>query len=211
MPFTTYTELKTSVADWLNRANDPVIMAAIPDFIALVEARFGAHEAIQYERRDSLVLNAASVTLPTDCREVRSLYFDDATRRYPIELRTPEEIDPTRIGPVVAGIPRKAAVTSNGAALIISPTPDTSYTCWIVYLTKLVPLATTSPNWLLTSYPNVYLYGSLCEAEPYLKNDERIPVWKDKLEEALGDLQKLVERRQFSGNTPVQRPRNAIG
>lgn len=209
MALTSYTTLKASIADFLNRTD---LTAVIPDFITLLEAELKRHDAIEYERRDTIVLNAQSVTLPTDCREVRSLYFDDATRRYPIELRTPEEINPTRLGPLVAGIPKFAAVHSNGSALLISPTPDASYTAWIVYLTTLTSLsATTATNWVLTDHPDIYLYGSLMQAEPYLKNDERLPLWQSRLDRAYEQLNALVERRQFSGNTPILRPRLAIG
>ena len=43
-------------------------------------------------------------------------------------------------------------------------------------------------NWLLTSYPDVYFFATLCEIEPYIVEDERIPMWQAKLEQALSEL-----------------------
>jgi len=206
---TSLVELETAIANWLNRAD---LTDRIPEFIALAEARFNRLEAIQYERLDTLVLGGANVAFPTDCREVLSLYFNDATRRGPLDIRSPEEINPSRMGPVVAGVPIAAAVVSNGAALLIHPTPDQSYTVWITYLTKLAALSdSATTNWLLTSHPDLYLFGALCEAEPYLKNDERVGLWKSKVDEGLGELQSLAERRKFSPNTPILRQTQAIG
>lgn len=52
----------------------------------------------------------------------------------------------------------------------------------------LVSLMTTDPNWLLTAHPDIYLYGTLVEAAPFLKDDARVPVWEARLQDAIESL-----------------------
>jgi hypothetical protein len=47
----------------------------------------------------------------------------------------------------------------------------------IWYFKKLAALS-TAVNSLFTSHPDLYLYASLCAATPFLKNDNRIPIWE---------------------------------
>jgi hypothetical protein len=58
-------------------------------------------------------------------------------------------------------------------------------------------LRTTDPNWYITNAPQVLLYGSLIEAEPFLRNDERIQLWRSYYDEAVGLLKReaLFEAR----------------
>lgn len=209
MSITTYATLQTAIGNWLDRDD---LTDRIPEFIALFEARANRHEAIQYERLDTIILDARTVALPSDCKEPLGLFFDDATRRGAIEIRSPEDINPSRLGPVTAGVPTHAAVYANGSALLLHPTPDQSYTAWLTYITKLTPLSTTATtNWLLNDHPDLYLFGSLCEAEPYLKNEERLPLWKTKTDDGFAELLSLAERRKYSANTPLLRQTQSIG
>lgn len=83
---------------------------------------------------------------------------------------------------------------------IIAPTPDQAYP-FEVLVYQLLPLLdeTNQTNWLTEYAPQVLLYASLLEATPFLKNDERIPVWQqmyDRSAQALNgeDLSKILDR-----------------
>jgi hypothetical protein len=83
---------------------------------------------------------------------------------------------------------------------LVAPTPDDNYPIEIVYYQQ-PPLLDSSnqTNWLTDYAPNALLYRSLLEATPFLKNDERIPVWEGmyaKQMQAINtqDLQKIVDR-----------------
>lgn len=83
---------------------------------------------------------------------------------------------------------------------LIVPTPDISYPCEIVYY-QLPPLLDSSnqTNWLTQYAPNALLYRTLLEMTPFLKNDERVGVWKDFYQEEMSnlnaeDIQKVVDR-----------------
>lgn len=83
---------------------------------------------------------------------------------------------------------------------LIAPTPDQNYP-WAVNYYAQPPLLDNSnqTNWLTEFCPNLLLYRTLLEATPFLKNDERIPVWQDFYKEELAavnqeDLQKAADR-----------------
>lgn len=83
---------------------------------------------------------------------------------------------------------------------VFAPTPDNAYPIEIVYyeLPQLLD-ETTQQNWLTNYAPNALLYGTLLEATPFLKNDERIQVWLNFYQMAIDslnteDMKKIIDR-----------------
>lgn len=83
---------------------------------------------------------------------------------------------------------------------LLAPTPDTAYPIEILYY-ELPPLLDDSiqTNWLTEYAPQLLLYGTLLEATPFLKNDERISVWQQMYDRAAAmlngeDLAKVLDR-----------------
>jgi hypothetical protein len=74
-----------------------------------------------------------------------------------------------------------------------------------VYYKALPALSANSTNWLLTAHPDVYLYGSLMQAAPYLKNDERLAVWGSLYTASIADLNQSSDRAEVSGGPLVMR------
>jgi hypothetical protein len=74
-------------------------------------------------------------------------------------------------------------------------------TSWLVYDLGIVRAylsalsASNTTNWLLTLAPDLYLYGSLLEAAPYIGNDERIPVWASAVSTVIDQLNTLGHRQ----------------
>lgn len=188
----------------------------IPDFIALVEADLRHDEAVSSYRRSTITLNAATVALPSDFREFGSdgsLFFDDGIRQGPIEIVPPESwaAEEGRTGRLT-GYPRFATVATDGTELLLSPVPDQAYTAKIVYAIKLPVLsATNASNWILDGHPDLYLYGALKHAAPFLKEDPRVATWGPFYDQAKARLRSFVIRRAAGGNTMRMRPRRAIG
>ena len=210
MALANYENLKTAVAGWLNRTD---LTSDIIDFITLCEDEIARRVETEFERRDTITLNAEVVSLPSDLREITSLALDDANRGGPIEILSPEQLT---IYKAASGrrtsYPRKAAITTNGTELILAPVPDTSYVAEIIYATKLDRLSgSVSTNWILDDHSDVYLYGSLIHSAPFLKDDQRMGVWQSLFEKALAQIAALIERRKWAANTLIMRPRRAIG
>jgi len=83
---------------------------------------------------------------------------------------------------------------------LIAPTPDEDYPFEVLYY-ELPPLLddVVQTNWLTEYAPQLLLYGTLLEATPFLKNDERISVWQNMYDRAAAmlngeDLAKILDR-----------------
>lgn len=73
---------------------------------------------------------------------------------------------------------------------LIAPTPDISYPFQIGYLEMPVPITVNNQtNWLTTYAPDVYQWGVICKLIPFLKDDERIPMWEARYEKARQTLE----------------------
>ena len=71
---------------------------------------------------------------------------------------------------------------------------------WINYFQSLPALTDINQtNWLLDRHADLYLWSSLLNAEPWLKNDARIAVWRQRRDDALTEIadESIVET--FSG------------
>lgn len=83
---------------------------------------------------------------------------------------------------------------------LIAPTPIAIYPWQVNYYQQPPYLEDSNQtNWLSLYAPNALLYRALLEATPFLKNDERIPVWESMYEKWVDmldktDLQKIVDR-----------------
>ena len=91
--------------------------------------------------------------------------------------------------------------TVDGQVLRLAPTGTVT-----IRLTKsFCPLSASVPyNWLLREHPDVYLYGALLQAAPFLRDDERIPVWRSFFIDAINSINQREIRRQIGGVLRVQ-------
>ena len=207
MALTTYAELQTATANWLDRTD---LTDRVPEFIALAEASFNRtiRQPQMITKNDSFSISGQYTTLPTDTLEIIRIVVD-VQPVITLEYLTPEEISERRSSLTGTGKPYYFTVvggTTNQLEVLRSP--DETYTTSIVYYTKIAALSdSATSNWLLTNHPDIYLFGTLLEAEPYLKDDERVPLWLTRLEKALGDLRLQGEREMHSGSSLRMRSR----
>jgi len=206
MAISTYAELQTATANWLDRTD---LTDRIPEFIDLAESTFNRtirnHRMIT--KNDSYSLDSRYVNLPTDTLEVIRIVVD-VSPQITLEYLTPEEIAERR-GAGSSGRPVYFTVIGGSTNQIeLLPSPDSTYTSSIVYYTKIPALTdAATENWLLTNNPDIYLFGTLVEAEPYLKNDERMPMWSARLSKALNELKLQGEREMHTGSSLRMRSR----
>lgn len=202
MALSTYSELQASVAGWLNRSDLTVV---IVDFVALAEATI-KRRLRRRTARASIPIASASVTLPADCAELRSISFVSTSygQDLPIRIGTPEQLAEVRARHSATGRPVQAAVI--GAQLVFAPAPDAVYTADITYFQQLTPLTASAPsNVVLTEAPDAYLFGALLQAAPYLAHDERIPVWQSRFDAAIDELNAVREHEELNASVrPVR-------
>lgn len=210
MAFDTLTGLITEVGDLLDRAD---LTAKVPSWVALVEAE--VQRILQGRNmRTTLAVTfdtTGAVTLPSDYRSPVSLTLETDAATWPIDMTTYERVQEKR-GSLSTGSPRYAAIQDN--TLILAPVSDsnTAYTGTFIYDATVAPLTVASPtNWVLTNHPDLYFYGTALHSAPYLREDERIPVWEKFYEKAIEQVRIARDRAEFGANTPVVRPRSALG
>lgn len=194
MAITSYAELQTAVANWLGRAD---LTSRVPEFIALCEAKLNRElRAIDQETKNaSFSINDEYVNVPSGFLEARLFQVTANGRRFALkQLSLEQQTNRYKDG---AGTPESFAVV--GGQFRFGPIPDTTYTATLIYYTAIVALATSSPNWVLTNHPDVYLYGSLLEAEGFLQDDNRLPVWKAGYNEGVATLREAHLRKRWGG------------
>lgn len=181
MALTNYADLQASVANFLHRTD---LTSVIPDFITLAETKM--YRDIDAKLQDTVTtLSTATgietVTLPADFINMRSLVVL-STPNEALDYYAPDSYFNAKPWNS-AGKPSIYTILNN--TLYLQDVPDAIYSLKVVYRAKVPALATASTNWLMTNFPNVYLYGTLCEAAPYMMNDERVPLWSAKYQEAI--------------------------
>jgi hypothetical protein len=190
------TSLQSAVTEYLARDQDATLIARIPTFIQLAEAKFNRQLFVrQMERRSTALVNLASsepefISLPSDFQSMRRVRLSSVTGKPCLEFKSGTQMDEYRFATSdVLAQPRYFTVF--GDEIELAPTPDAAYTIEMVYRQSIPPLASNGTNWLLTLAPDLYLYGALLESAPYIKEDERIRTWGLGFTTALGDLNNL--------------------
>jgi len=198
MAIGTYAQLKTAAANWLDRSD---LTDRIPEFIALAEARFNR----ELRTRDmetvstaiSTVAGTREYSLPTGFVQMKEFHLstDPLT---PLAYITPEMMTRLWAGSATAK-PQVFTIIADNVRL--GPAPDAVYTTSMLYyktFTALSDSATT--NDMLTNNPDVYLYGTLLEAEPFIMNDQRIQVWLGAFDRAVASIQNQDNKDRHSGS-----------
>lgn len=199
MPFATYAELQAEIIGFLGERTD--LIAKVPSWVTLCEeslnARLRCRE--QHERAIALLTEEFEY-LPVNFGAVDYVRLGDGNGGYVrLKYRTMQQLDNEWHG--AQAVDKPAAFSIIGTQIRFAPPP----TPFVIpdgvdpdlepakcrhfelgYWTKVAPLTSpTSYNVVLQTYPSLYLFGSLVEAEPYLANDQRVQLWGTRFEGAL--------------------------
>lgn len=197
MALSTYTELQASVLSWMNR---PDLSAQVPDFVAIAESRINDDLRVSQMLTAaalSTVANVQTVALPTGWLAFKALSVDGEPMQYLPADRIRAQADGGKREPDSYAI--------EGSNLLLSQTPDAVYTIDTLYYAKVPALATAvgGVNWLLTKYPNIYLYGALVSACQFTMNDERANYWGGLYANAV-ESARAVDRLATSSGSPLR-------
>ncbi len=196
MAITTFAELKTAIANWLERDD---LTNRIPEFVSLAEDRIGLETDIRIramETSSDLTVDAQTVALPTRYLESRRIYLDGTPRRR-LDFLTPENFWIRNLSTQTS---QPQFFTVEGEDLVFGPAPDSTYTGKHLFYQKFASLsADTDTNWILTNARGLLLYGSLLEAEPFIKNDPRLTLWASLYDDLVEKVKKSDKRDRYSG------------
>lgn len=198
-----YATLQSTIADYLNRAD---LSSQIQTFIQLVEAdlntRLRAREMIVRAQAQS---NAEFVQLPFDWLEAINLQLIDGVS--PLRYITLDKSD--QVNHAKSYTSPAFYSLMNGAIEIVPP-PSDDIEIEMIYYGKIPALSdSNTTNWLLTKAPDVYLYGALTHAAPFLMDDQRTQVFGQVYLSRVESLREESEKSLHSGSPLVARTRRS--
>jgi hypothetical protein len=196
MSFATYSNLQTSIANYLARSD---LTSIIPDFITLAENRLRRELRIRQMLKSvttSTVSGDATVELPSDFLEIRD-FVVMTNPIQPLSYSSPSSLS-NDLRTSEVGVPLSYTILASEFQL--APAPDGVYTLKMLYFAAPPYLSSSNAsNVFLNVAPDGLLYGALVEAEPYLMNDARINTWGSMYDRAITSLTKSDEEGQYSG------------
>lgn len=201
MSLADYTGLKTSIGDWLHRSDISASAGVVDDFIDMAEAEFNATlRTRSMEAQTDIVMSAGYILHPTDWLGWKRLSIMDSGIPLDAQPAPNEYLD--IVGPNSTGQPWYYAVKGSKTYF----NRNSSYTIRSWYYQTITALsASNTTNWLLTKYPQAYLYGTLLQATAYAEKDDRLQIWKVAYDDA---IQKVISdsiKSLHGAQTPVMR------
>ena len=186
----TYDSLVENIQSYLNRTDDDTL-AKIPLFIMLAEQII----ASQIKFLGNLTVQTSTMTIgqpildkPARWHKTVSMNVTVAGERQPILLRTYEYLREYWPDDTQTGIP-KFYCDYNYDNWLVAPTPASTYSFEVLYYERVQPLdSNNQTNWFTIYAPQAMLYGSLLQAMPFLKNDERLPMWQAQYQAIMNTL-----------------------
>jgi len=191
-----YTDLKSQIADFLNRDD---LTSVIPTFISLAEADMNRKlRHWRMERRSNAVLDTQYSALPTDFLEAIRLQLTGA-QTHRLEFISHSELMDKRAASNTAGTPK--FYTFIDGTIEVYPTPDQTYTIEMNYYSIIDALSTSNAdNWAITYHPDVYLYGALTHSAPYLGEDARTQTWAALYQNAVSGINNEDDKAKSGGS-----------
>ena len=200
----TYAELKTAIANYLNRSD---LTSDIDTFIDNVEAELNRRlRTKDMIKRATATADKQYLTVPTDWIEAINVEIT-SNDFSPLFQQSIESLDVYRkSNNNSTGQPVYYAMVDDSIEL--APTPDAEYTLQLTYYAKISALSdSNTSNFVSVSHPDVYLYGALKHASIFLMEDERIPMFTQQFEKALEEMRLEQEKAAFGKGSLMMRRR----
>lgn len=176
----TYDSLVADISSYLERT-DTATLEKIPTFIMLAEQVI----ASQIKFLGNLTVNTSTLVqgqdvIPKPARWHKTVSMNVTVdgERKPVLLRKYEYLREYWPDPTLTAVPAYYA-DYDYTHWLISPAPDDSYSFEVLYYERVQPLdSSNQTNWFTIYAPQALLYGTLMQAMPFLKNDDRMGMWK---------------------------------
>ena len=198
MALNTFTALKASIADFLNRDD---LTAVIPDFISLAEAQINRdvrHWKMEARSSGQQTGGDEYMQYPADWVETIRLHLTGSGTSVVNPISRDAMADKRASAEDVTGKP--IFYTHADGQFQLYPTPSTDTDFELLYYQKVPSLSSNADNWLLLDSPDVYLYGALLHSAPYLAEDQRVAIWAQMYSAAVARLNEASESARYSGS-----------
>lgn len=194
---TNYSTLQQAIADYLNRAE---LTTFLPNFTQNCESKLYKRLRIRaMEEALSVSISGGVANIPADFLALRYAYVESQPVRF-LKVATPEEIYSRY--PIRAGAEdMPSLIATEGDTFIFGPYPGDYAVKGIYYARPVALSGSNTTNWFTANAPSLLLYGSLLEAESFIQNDQRLPVWKAAYDEELKIVQDAEKYERRSGSS----------
>lgn len=176
----TYDSLVENIQSYLERT-DTATLEKIPLFIMLAEQIIASQIKFLGNltvNANTMVAGANIIDKPARWHKTVSMNITVDGKRYPVLLRKYEYLREYWPDPAQTNTPKFYA-DYDYTHWLVAPTPDIPYNFEVLYYERIQPLdSSNQTNWFTIYAPQALLYGSLLQAMPFLKNDERVPMWQ---------------------------------
>jgi hypothetical protein len=189
MSVSTYSELKSAIASWLHRSD---LTSVLSDFVTLSESKFNRRlRTRQQETAFSGTPTAYEIAIPADFAAVRKLWR--TSDKWELIQRPIDTLTFLQEGGQSTGF----AITD---AFVFDGTSEVGG----IYYAKVTALSdSATTNWLLTAYPDLYLWAGLSEAAFYSKDLNAAAMWTERADALIKEINTTSQRDKFSGPLKV--------
>lgn len=186
MALTTLGGLKAAIATWLERTGDSAVTGNVGDLVALAEARLmqelGSIRTTKSSTTLTGTVGSRALTLPAGYLFPVSLILTTTTDEQLLRAYIAGQ-EPLR---TTQGAPEAWAV--NDGALELDCLCDAAHTFRFTYAKGLGLTGDSDTNWLLTTYPNAYLFASIIEAATLLGDADTVAGYEARLAPVLAGI-----------------------
>jgi hypothetical protein len=176
----TYDSLVADISSYLERT-DQQTLEKIPTFIMLAEQVIAAEIKFLGNRtvmQSNMIQGQDVINKPARWHKTVSINITVAGQRRPVLLRPYEYLRTYWPDPTQTDVPEYYA-DYDYTHWLVAPTPASNYAFEVSYYERIQPLdSSNQTNWFTIYAPQALLYGSLLQAMPFLKNDERMQMWQ---------------------------------
>lgn len=215
---TTYTGLVNAIQAF-TEVDEPTFIDNIPTFVQDVERLVNNTVQLPAFRRNvtgSATADFPYLTLPDDFLSTFSVAVMNTDEplvpnnyRYMLnkDVNYIREFFPY---PGTTGTPQYYALFDQNT-FILGPTPDVNYNIELHYFAYPTSIVTAGTTWLSQNFPNVLLYGALCESYIFLKGEaDLIQTYQAKFEQAMIPLKQLGDGKDRQDNYRTMQVRDKV-
>lgn len=200
-----YATFKAYLARFVWRNGDTVFEADLDNMIDMAHSRLNRDLRMQrMVVTNSYNLTSDSLALPSDYLELRTI----TSNSQPAPLQYVSPFERERIKLVNASVFQPVYTVSGQNLFFVGPmaaTDDPARAVILTYYSKIPDFAVTDTSWLADDYLDLYTYAVLRHTPAYLKEDERVALWKNEYDETLGSVINSEAGRKYAGS-PLRAP-----
>jgi hypothetical protein len=186
-----FEQLKAVIAEFANRQD---LETMIPTFIRLTESRLrrDLRDVTRMTDRAEAMVHGEYFPLPCDWCETVKVIADGSV------LRLADSFNIERVE--LSGGPKYYRHVGDQMQLL-PPAGEEPIRFVMEYLAFPDGLSDENPtNWVLDTYPDIYIYGAMLQIEPFLHDDAPVPLWSQAYGEAISAANISSQKAKASGS-----------